>query len=318
MIAFLRSRSIRIRRTRRGLIRVIAYFSVVATALVLFCANRARAEFSNQTLELGRQMAALALAKDHEVTGIRFNGQLISVGSTTTDATPDTVLKNYEQYCRTKSSPLFKEGVGGAGPDDPAGGIKEGFMRIGAPGGKEGAVICFVKGPGSQPTAEAALREFKKTGKLGAIGELRYAYASQSPKGTTLVLTAWTDSQFDIMSIVPPSPDADVPGYEIDEAPRMPKSVRIITARAEGTPYAANVYRTNEKPAEVVAFYDHTMHENGWLTVDPEVPGIVAHGYLKDGVVVSVNCREAEDGTYYALGISGVSARDTLPLTGHP
>src|SRR5436190_20645793 len=101
MISYLRSRTIGIRRTRRGLLRVLVYFCVVMTGLLVFCTHRARAEFKDQTLELGRQMASLALAKDHEVTGIRFNGQLINVGSTVTDAMPDAVLKNYEDYCRS-------------------------------------------------------------------------------------------------------------------------------------------------------------------------------------------------------------------------
>jgi hypothetical protein len=288
---------------------VIAYFAVVIVVLFFCTAGRARAEFADQTLDLGRQMAKLALAPDHSVTPLVFNGQHILMGSTTSEATPDAVLKQYEQYCKSNVSPAFANFD--IKPLDPPQAVKDGFVRVGEPGG-EGAVVCFVRGPGSKATTKEAFDEFGKTGRLGAIGQLRYAYASRGKDGKTLVLTAWTDSKFNTLEMFPPSLDHDVPGSDYNGVPRIANSLRMISISTPKGPYGMNVYKTNKSPTEVVGYFDHEMRDRGWFIIDPQIPDMVSHGYMKDGVVLTLTANETDRGNFYALGMGGVTPQDHL------
>lgn len=309
-MALLKSRTITLRQQRRGLIRVLVYFAFVTTVCGAFGLRHARAEFGDQTLDLGREMAELAVTSRQELTSIVFNGQKIRIGSAVTEASVDAVLARYEEYCKSSASAIFAEGSDG--PRDPTDVVKTGFVRLGG-GAGEGAVICFVKGALAKATREEAIREFARTGRLGAIGELRYVYAKRNPKkDTTLVLTAWTDDSFNLLEVFPRGPTEDVRGEDFAEVPRVPNSVRTLATRAEGTPFAANVYRTADAPEKVIAFYDHELQDHGWFMVDPEMTeqkdGAQARGYVKDGVVVTLTTTRQEDGTYAGLGLSGVSA----------
>lgn len=307
-------RHMKVREMRRGLLRVIAYLAVLTAVLMIFTAHRARAEFSNQTLELGRQMAKLAHTPDHTVQPIKFNGQKIIMGSATSDASPDDVLKEYEQYCQSNVAPAianFHKELG-TGPVDPPGAVKDGFVRTGEPGG-EGAVMCFVKTADSKESTREALKDLSKTGRLGVVGALRYAYAHKGTQGKTLVLTAWTDDKFNVKEMFPTTPDTDVPGEEFADAPRVANAVRYMSISAADKPYGINVYKTDRAPADVIGYFDREMKDKGWFVIDPEIENIASHGYMKDGVVLSLTATSTKRGNYYALSLGGVSPQDQFP-----
>jgi hypothetical protein len=200
-------------------------------------------------------------------------------------------------------------------PDDKKPALaKSGAIRVGGEDGKEGAVMCFVKGEKSKPTTGESFNAFFKTGELGAIGDLRYVYTSRNEKsGKTLVLTAWTDSKFNLLEMIG-DPDKDCAGNDFPEIPRVPSSVRTISAHAEGTPYGINVYRTTDKPAETLAFFDREMHAKGWFTYDPEMNekdhGGLGRAYMKDAVVVTLATSVQPEGNFVAVGLAGVSPND--------
>jgi hypothetical protein len=272
--------------------------------------RHAKAEFERQSLDLGRQLSDLAKANKTDTTTIVFNGQKMLLGSSATDAPVNEVLNRYEAYCRDKSSAMFRDDANA--PKEGAEIAKSGVIR--ANGIDEGSVICFVQGSESRPTRKEALDAFIKSGNLGAIGELRYAYVKKSETGRALVLTAWTDSTFNLLAIAPRTPDTDVVGEDFSNVPRLGGTVRTMSARAEGTPYAVNVYRTKESPEKVAAFYDKEMQDKGWYMFDPErndkMLGKLGRGYIKDGVVVTMNTLVEKDGTFFLLGISGVGGDD--------
>ncbi len=307
-----KSRRVEIRKVRKGVFRALVYFGAVTAVSMVFAARHAHAEIENQTLELGRQMAQLAGTQRHDVTGIVFNGQRMQIGSIDSDLTPSQVLDKYSEYCKNNTSAFLTD----KGPNDPPDAQRTGFMRSGSE--REGMVLCFVKGSASKPTNKEAVAAFAKTGELGAIGELRYTYAAREQSGKTLVLTAWTDSKFNLVDIVPKSPDADVAGEDFAEAPRPPSSQRILATRAEGTPYAANVYRTALPTAKIVEFYDkELLKDRGWQAFAPKVDdNEKTHGraYFKNGVVVTVAISKEQDGQYVALGLSGVGHEDKAPI----
>lgn len=330
----------------RGMMRVAALLSCTTLACGLISVRYARAEFQDQTLVFGKQMLDLARASNHEVTEIVFNGQSMHVGSSVTVDAPAQVLRRYEEYCKTNraqgdddfsaleeelasATPETKEATRaklaevasamsevGAAPEATDHGeaiAKAGFVRAG--GKDNGAVTCFVKGPKTKSTMSEAFEAFMTTGELGAFGELRYAYASRGPSGKTLVLTAWTDSKFNLRDMVPEDGE-DAPGEDFAEIPRVPSSVRVMSAKAANMPYGVNVYRTPKSPSETLAFYDAEMTKAGWFMYDPEMTEAeheaVGRAYMKDAVVVTMGASVQSDGSYIALGLSGVAADDKL------
>jgi len=330
------------------MVRVAAFLSCTTLVCGVISVRHARAEYQNQTLVFGRQMLDLAQASNHEVTNIVFNGQSVHVGSSVSLDPPEEVLRRYEEYCKANrgqsddeftalqkefenASPKTKaetnaklEEVAGQvaakfGTTVPPTGdapaiAKAGFVRAEGNDG-DGTVVCFVKGPKTKSTTSEAFESFMATGELGAFGELRYAYASKAPSGKTLVLTAWTDSKFNLGDMVPED-GQDAPGEDFAEIPRLPRSTRIMSAKAADMPYGVNVYRTADNATKVLEYYDGEMKKAGWFTYDPEMTEAEHRGmgraYMKNAVVVTVGTSVQSDGNYVAVGLSGVAADDKL------
>ena len=299
----------------RGLVRVFAYLSATMLVFGLFTMRRAKAEFKDHTLVLGRQMMELAKAQNHGVTKLKFNGQTMYLGNSTTEDSPSAVLDRYEGHCKANPGQPSAgweqlEKQTGKKADDAPAIVKSGVVRGGDD--KEGTVVCFVRGPETKPTTQEAFTSLMQTGSLGSLGELRYAYVSKSEKsGKSLVLTAWTDSTFNLYDLIGDA-DKDSPGADFDGIPRVPSSIRTMSAYAEGTPYGVNVYRTSDAPSKVLAYYDKEMHERDWIVYDPELDekehGAVGHAYLKEGVVLTLAITSEPEGNFVALGLAGATA----------
>lgn len=301
----------------RGLARAFAYLAVTGTVFGIFSVKLARAELQEQSLVIGRQMMDLARASNHEVTHITFNGEKMFLGSSVSEEPAKNVLDRYEAHCKaTPGQPTAGWGdiekLGGQKIDGAAE-MPAGLMRSGDD--DEGSVICFVRGAETRATTEEAFKTFAATGELGAFGKLRYAYAKKTPTGRTLILTAWTDEKFNIGHMMP-KPGVDAPGEDFPELPRVPNSTRALSARAEGTPYALNVYKTADSTSKVLAFYDKEMVSRGFQGFDPELDEAREGGggrtYVKDGVVLTVATKLDPTGNFVVLGLAGV-ARDDSP-----
>lgn len=315
------------RKRIRGLVRVGAYFSSITLVCGVISVRHARAEYENQTLQFGRQMLDLAKAANHEVTKITFNGQPLHVGSSVSDESPDTILRRYEDYCKAHrgqtddfsalaGEPASTDAKSASPPDSASEApalAKVGYVRTGE--GDEGAVTCFVKGAKTKPTTAAAIEALLTTGELGALGELRHAYASKGRDGKTLVLTVWADSTFNFNEMMP-ADGQDAPGVDFPEIPRLPGSTRVMSANADGTPYGVNVYKTKDAPAKVLEFFDREMRAADWFTYDPEMTEAEHKGlgraYLKNAVVVTVSTSLDPEGTFVSVGLAGVAKDDVL------
>lgn len=306
----------------RGLMRVAAYFSVTALVCCAYSVKVARAEARNRTLELGREMLDFAQARNHDVTPMTLNGQTIYLGSSVSDDAPDTILDRYEGACKADPGQpaMGWKDVEKAnhGPVKDAPPITSGVMRAGDGTGAEGSVVCFVRGENTKPSVGEAFQSFMQTGELGALGKLRYVYAKKSEQsGRTLVLTAWTDSKFNFREMMPED-GKDVPGTDFPELPRVPHSVRALSATSEGLPYGVNVYKTTDGPATTLAFYDTEMVKAGWRGYNPEMTE-AKHGgqgrtYVKEGVVLTVGTKVGPEGNFVALGLAGVSGSTPASL----
>lgn len=303
----------------RGLLRVFGYFTVIGVG-ASFCSLRAaHAEVKTNTLQVGRQMAELARGNQAEVNRLTINGQSMYVGSALADDSMKDVLDRYEAHCRANPGQpasawreLSSKPGGEKLKDTPFG--SNGVMRTEQ--GDEGTVVCFTKGDDTKPTALEALKSFADTGELGALGKLRYVYVKKTDRGSTLVLTAWTESKFNLAELTPEE-GKDVAGSDFEHAPRYPGSTRVLATRLDGTPYGVNVYKTGANVGEVLGFYDTEMKKNGWFGFDPTelVKEDPDHKrgegrlYEKDGVVLTIGAHvEPDNGTFVSLGLAGTTA----------
>jgi|CXWL01.1.fsa_nt_gi hypothetical protein len=305
----------------RGLLRAGAYFVAMGLVFGGLHIRSARAEVKDRTLELGRQMAQLASAKQHDVNKLSVNGQLIWMGSSLSDDTPSRILDRYQSTCeKDAAQPANAWRDLAQKTDGPADTriLSPGVLRAGDD--REGSVVCFTKTDISKPTIAGAVKAFAETGNLGALGAARYAYAKKTDKGNTLVLTAWTDDTFNLLDLMA-ADGKDAPGADFPGIPRVPNATRGLSARLDETPFGVNIYRGKDDPKSVVAFYDDELGKAGWVALDPELEKgaaapLAARLYEKDGVVLTVaSRRDADAATLTALGLAGALAANEADRT---
>ena len=306
----------------KGLVRASAYIGALSLVFGALQMRNARAEITNRTMELGRQMAQLASATNHEINKISLNGQAIWVGSATADGAAAAILDRYESYCQKNSAQPTDSWRDLASKTDAS--VDKSFMSTGVLRGgtkQEGTVLCFTKSESSKPTVAEAFRSFGETGELGAFGSLRYVYVKQGENGRASVLTAWTDDKFSIKNLVPEE-GKDSGGLEFPNIPRPPANTRVLSAQIVDSPYGVNVYQGQEAPAKILAFYDDEMKKRGWFGFDPELEKVSAGDgntnpamgrlYERDGVVLTIASKVEEGATVTALGLAGVGPHESL------
>lgn len=100
-------------------------------------------------------------------------------------------------------------------------------------------------------------------GKIGEVGHLRYMYFERTANGGTRYLTVWTDDQFDLTKFLPSGED-DAPGSDIQGVPRLPGSVRVLSADERGRVAQMAVYNGQGSPETAAMFYEARMRTMGW------------------------------------------------------
>ena len=312
----------------KGLLRAGAYVVGLGVVVLAFQIRTARAEITDRTLQLGRQMLTLANAAEHDVNKVVMNGQNMFIGNSLSHDPANVVLDRYQSYCEANAAQpaeMWRELVNKPGASTDKKWLSTGVMRGGDR--REGVVVCFTKTPKSKQSLGAAAKEFAETGDLGSLGAARYVYAKTTEQGNTHVLTAWTDDTFSIFDLVGDE-TKDVKGVDFGgEIPRLPDSRRAFSARLDESPFGVNVYQNKETPEKNAQFYDDQMQLQGWTAVDPELskvePGTKGIGrvYEKDNVVLTFatvpTSEDPKDGTITVLGLAGVNglARGIAPTS---
>lgn len=320
---------------KRGLVRVIGFFTVVGVVCAGFSLRTAKAEVENRTVIIGRQMTALADSAEKsgktEVSKIVLNGQPLFMASTTTDDDVPAVLARYHKYCednRAHATDVWKQlaevNAKEHKVDESSPGAKMaesgGTLRGGD--NNEGTVLCFVKAPDAKPTLKEGLQALAETGELGAVGMVRYAYAKKTSRGKTHVLSAWTTEKFSVKEFAPEG-DRDVPGYDFAKIPRPEESVRLFSIHMEGAPYGVNVYQSKaQTPQQTIEMFDRKLVGEGWFSLDIEskpkreteaLKGAVGRLYEKDGAVLTVVSKVSEGQTLTSLGMAGLTEHEPAP-----
>lgn len=306
----------------RGLMRAAGYLSVTAIAFSAYSIKVARAEMQQSQITLGREMLQMMQTTSHHATTpMVLNGQTMYMGSSISDDDPHAILDRYEEACKADPGQPARGWKDLAkGKEKELHGVKEaelastGLFRAGTD--TEGTVMCFVRGENTKASVQEAFDSFMQTGELGALGKVRYVYAKKSKNGHTLVLTAWTESKFNLAEMLP-GEGKDAPGTDFPEIPRVPNSYRALSAHAEGLPYGVNIYKTTDAPGTTLKYYDIQMTNAGWRGYDPELTeaedGGQGRSYLKEGMVLTVATKVQPEGNFVVLGLAGVGADQTPP-----
>jgi len=131
-------------------------------------------------------------------------------------------------------------------------------------GDRRGLVACFADDDAEGGSSGAARRigRFLSSGDLRALGKLRYVVAKKAKSGKTHVVTAWTDSSFDLTRLLPS--EGDAPGSDADGMPRPVRARRLLTAGIEGVGHGVRIYESAATSKDVLSALDTSMPSLGW------------------------------------------------------
>ena len=270
--------------------RLLVYCVVVLLVLGAFALRSAYGDMKESALVIGRQLSQFG-----DLTGsahrLLLNGEAINVASAITDQTVQQVLDRFQAACEAgdigltdefKQLPqaLTKKAFEQAGQES---GTRIGIMR--REDDAEGMIACLVREHqmSSLPVTER-LAAFAKSGDLGDLGGLRYAYARRTRAGRTHVITSWTDGSFRVFNLAPVD-GSEPPGSDLPHVGRPTGSKRLLSARIDGTPHSVQIYDAPSKANGVLSSFDRDLPAKGW-TVTPlvarQAPG--SRAYSRKGV----------------------------------
>jgi hypothetical protein len=211
-------------------------------------------------------------AKLDGVYRLKINGESVMIASASTKASPSEVLDRFLGECQQHADGIGVElahlqdavqpGVAARNEGFPGAGV----LRTGTDDG--GTVACFALGAKvGQFEIFERVGAFARTGDLGKIGMVRHVTVRRTAFGSH-VAAMWTEGSLDVAKMFPEKGDA--PGADVAGAIRPPASRRILTAYAEGAPYALRVYESTSTPDAVFTAYAAEMPRSGWKA-DPDV-----------------------------------------------
>jgi hypothetical protein len=276
--------------------RAAAFCAICLAVGLLLASHSVAGQLEEKGLSLGRDLLPLSdlLEGTHKVY---FNGETIYLASTVTTQDKGAVLDRFEATCREHSGGLIEEF-----DRLPAAKKKQysekaplmwslRFGMVRRENKDEGLVMCFAqKDGGGLRAVVQRLGEVAKTGELGALGNLRYAYVKRTEKGGSHVLTTFTEGKFNLFRAL--GRGAEAPGQDPPGVPRPPGSRRMLSVSADGAPYGVQSYQTDQKAADVVAFYRNTLAQAGWQRAVADDDVFNTAIYQRGGVMLTVSAIE--------------------------
>jgi hypothetical protein len=235
--------------------------AAMAAAALLLGVAIARVHASG--LELAQSIGAPLIAytgATHE-EGLRtlvVNGARFRMRTGSTPDSIDTVIDAHAEPCRSRAL-----------TPDPV---------VRTRRADQGFIGCIV--PRDAPLLER-IRALHETQDFAALGELRFAWAMQTPTGTRYVAIA-AEGELNVPAMFPAHGDA--PGIDPPGLPRPPSARRLITTWQEGQDPVLVSYLSELALAEVISRYTSALATAGLdvervpTPVDGEQTFLVRHG----------------------------------------
>ena len=247
--------------------RLTTYLGFVALVLGFVAVRLAWARAKDAVLATGEDLSRLTEgAKLDGVYRLQINGQSVMIASASTKASVGELLDRFQRECEQHADGIgvelahLREAVQpGAAPRNE-GFPGAGVLRSGTEDG--GTVACFALGAKvGQVEIFERIGGFARTGDLEKIGLVRHVTVRRTAGGSH-VAAMWTEGSLDVSKMFPEKGDA--PGADVEGAIRPPASRRLLTAFAEGAPYALRVYESSSTPEAVFTAYAAEMPRKGW------------------------------------------------------
>jgi hypothetical protein len=245
-------------------LRLMAFIGVCAAVLLYVDYRVARASVMEKLLGIGQRMAPF-LDDAHGIEApreVHMNGLRMWVAAGHTEHRTEEVRRWYsERYAgkgsvndvitdelkKIKMIPPTVDGLSQAQfGDDERGGM---------------AAIDM----GSNVTFKMILSRMHQlaAGKIGEFGHLRYLYYERTSTGGTRYLTIWSDDTFDLTKFLPNGSE-DTPGRDLEDVPRYPGTVRVLSADERGRSAQVVVYGGPGSPDGAEMFFAARMRTLGW------------------------------------------------------
>lgn len=269
------------RRRAGGSLRVCAYASVVAAALLAYGAHVARAAAAERSLAVGRELDALPALAGSTKT-IVLNGQRMMLSSAVVPRSVRAALDDAEQRCVRAPNALLRavERVPGARAASARLPLVRRLGILRDENERDGVVACLLH-EGDEPAPLAALTaEFVRTLDVGRLGDFLYVYARDASAGGTRqahVIASWTHGSFQPATMFPVSGDA--PGSDSPLAARPAGTRRVLSGVSADAAYALRVYESPRPVTRALAEFDADMSARGWTRMADAGAPVATHLY---------------------------------------
>lgn len=264
-----------------GIARVFLLCCAAFSVLALLTYREAEARMGEMLLGFGDQIARWEGVRTRPgVRTLHVNGAQIQVATVFFEEPLKGVLDRFEAHC---------DGLGGLEMGAPHGTIPTPTLRYQSD--ERGLVSCLdMDGRQSLSSLGEKLENFVKSTNVNDVGGLRYAYARQGAKGTS-VLLFWTDRELNLKKMFPT--EGNAPGVDPRDVPIPTGYRRTISTSEQGEPYSVNVYALpSERAAPLqshqLRFRDQAARD-GWAVSNLGSLSIILR---KDGRVLQAHFHE--------------------------
>lgn len=246
-------------------VRLMTFVAVLAALGVGVTFSRVRGQVGEQMIAMGENLMQYDRAERQDAPReLRLNGQSMMVTSGTSPDSLDTVLDDFEARCRSHNAALQQE-IRTVSAQD--------FFVLRETQGEVGAVGCLDFGA-EISAAELLVRvtRFRQSNDLQDLGNLRYVYARTLDEGSGVhFLTFWTTGSLDFDEITGHGGSTDVPGTDVSDIPRPPRSRRILDAMERGADLRVLGYTGSSMTSwELEAMYRQELPRAGYRLIDDQ------------------------------------------------
>jgi hypothetical protein len=279
--------------------RALGFTALVALACSVLYVRNVHASATDQAVALGRELAPFGdvLSGAHRVI---INGETLYVATAVSEESIHGLLDRFEAYCDAHNGGV-PEDFAARAPEKAAELRRElgddwlahwGVLR--EEHEDEGTVMCIAqRDTGGFAGLMRTLEAFMEDWDLHRVGDFRYVYARRVEGNRTQVFTSLTDGPFHLRRVLPDPGEGDAPGGDPPDAPRPPRSRRLLTSSVDGAPYGLQVFTSAATVDEVATFYERELPGDGWRKIVGNRE-IGAQAWQRDGVTMIVGAGRAE------------------------
>jgi hypothetical protein len=258
--------------------RIGTFLTALALGSTWFVFDRTEAQIGDDLLGMGASLMTFA---DEEHTdgprALSINGETVHLVSGSSAESLADVLDAFEEMClsrdaqfRQQITDLYREN-----PDLPRRSELETFRpSLRRMAGDRGTIGCLDMGTERRTAGEIldAASEFRRTGDLSVLGNMRYIFAQEADGGRTQYVALWTEGEFHVDHVLPSAGDA--PGEDLAGIPRAPDAVRTLYAHEMGRDDRFVIYDDSSMSEwELEHFYRTELAREGWNVVESREEG---------------------------------------------